>query len=88
MVYVTPFSKGTVKLTAEGTPSIDLALLSDERDLECIEKGLKVSMQIADDTEYAKCIKRWIMRPDEDLTEYIKANVDTLHHYAGTCKVY
>ncbi|GAA5801248.1 hypothetical protein EDC94DRAFT_629444 [Helicostylum pulchrum] len=87
MVYVTPFSKGTVKLTKERTPCIDLALLSDERDLECLEKGLKVSMQIADDTEYTKCIKRWIMRPDGDLTEYIKANVDTLHHYAGTCKM-
>ncbi|KAI8090618.1 hypothetical protein BDF21DRAFT_333273 [Thamnidium elegans] len=87
MVYLTPFSKGTVKLTAERTPSIDLGLLSDDRDLECMEKGLQLSMQIADDTAYTKCIKRWMMRPERDLKEYIKANVDTLHHYAGTCKM-
>jgi choline dehydrogenase-like flavoprotein len=90
MVYVTPFSKGSVKLTKQKTPCIDFALLQDERDLECLEKGLSASMEIANDQEYKdNCIKRWIMHPDIDggVTQYIKDNVDTLHHYAGTCKV-
>lgn len=88
MVYVTPFSKGSVTLTSEKEVCVDLGLLQDERDLECLEKGLAISMQIANDAEYKNhCIKRWIMRPDGDVRQYIKTHVDTLHHYAGTCKV-
>lgn len=90
MVYVAPFSKGSVTLSNERQPIIDMGLLKDERDLECLEKGLALSMKIAADADYEeKCVKRWIMHPDleGDVKQYIKDNVDTLHHYAGTCKV-
>jgi choline dehydrogenase len=93
MVYVTPFSKGSVTLNDDKTPCIDLGLLDDERDLECLEKGLLLSMRLADDAEYkTSCIKRWILHPGDNedknkVREYIKEHVDTLHHYAGTCKV-
>ncbi|KAI7875529.1 uncharacterized protein EV154DRAFT_526556 [Mucor mucedo] len=88
MVYITPFSKGSVTLTNEKEACVDLGLLQDERDLECLEKGLAVSMQIANDAEYKDhCIKRWLMYPETDVKQYIKTHVDTLHHYAGTCKM-
>ncbi|KAL9537004.1 hypothetical protein MBANPS3_012172 [Mucor bainieri] len=93
MVYIAPFSKGSVTLNPDGTPLIDLALLQDNRDLECLEKGLELSIKIADDEEYKEnCIKRWILHPYEseekqDIKQYIKDHVDTLHHYAGTCKM-
>lgn len=93
MVYIAPFSKGSVTLNSDRTPHIDLALLQDERDLQCIEKGLELSIKIADDEGYIKnCIKRWILHPykaeeKQDIKHYIKDHVDTLHHYAGTCKV-
>ncbi|KAK4518480.1 uncharacterized protein ATC70_008698 [Mucor velutinosus] len=93
MVYIAPFSKGSVTLNSDKTPRIDLALLQDDRDLECIEKGLELSIKIADDKEYKEnCIKHWILHPyqaekKQDIRQYIKDHVDTLHHYAGTCKM-
>ncbi|CEP08499.1 hypothetical protein [Parasitella parasitica] len=93
MVYIAPFSKGSVTLNPDKTANIDLGLLQDERDLECLEKGLQLSMQIANDEEYNKnCIKRWILHPyhtneKQDIRQYIRQHVDTLHHYAGTCKM-
>lgn len=89
LVYVAPFSKGSVTLTNEKTACVDFALLQDERDRECLEKGLEESMKIADDPEYTdNCVKRWILRPEiSDMKQYIKENIDTIHHYAGTCKV-
>lgn len=89
MVYVAPFSKGSVTLSGDRQLHIDLALLRDERDLECLEKGLQECMKIAQDDSYrTKCIKRWISYPEQGNTrDYIKKHVDTLHHYAGTCQV-
>ncbi|GAN03401.1 choline dehydrogenase [Mucor ambiguus] len=93
MVYIAPFSKGSVTLNPDRTPHIDLALLQDERDLQCLEKGLELSIKIADDKEYRdNCVKRWILHPykaaeKQEIKQYIKDHVDTLHHYAGTCKM-
>ncbi|KAI8356673.1 hypothetical protein BD560DRAFT_335556 [Blakeslea trispora] len=88
MVYVAPFSRGSVKLDNNKKPLIDFGLLKDERDLECLEKGLKLSMSIAKDEDYeSNCVKQWLMYPKDDIQHYIKENIDTLHHYAGTCKM-
>lgn len=89
MVYVAPFSKGSVTLDNNKQLHIDLALLRDERDLECIEKGILECIKIGNDDAYKNnCVKRWILHPgQEDTREYVKKNVDTLHHYAGTCQV-
>ncbi|KAI8640863.1 hypothetical protein BD408DRAFT_476534 [Parasitella parasitica] len=93
MVYLAPFSRGSVTLNPDKTANIDLGLLQDERDLECLEKGLQLSMQIADDQEYkSNCVKHWILHPyhkneKQDIKQYIRQHVDTLHHYAGTCKM-
>lgn len=96
MVYISPFSRGSVTLKSDKTPIIDLGLLQDERDLKCLEMGLELSMKIANDEEYKEnCIKRWVLHPyennnateNQDIKQYIKDHVDTLHHYAGTCKV-
>lgn len=92
MVYLAPFSRGSVTISSKEGICIDLGLLSDKRDLECIEKGLRLSFDIANDPIYRdSCVKRWIL-PAEDmdqlnLEEYIKENIETIHHYAGTCKV-
>lgn len=92
MVYLAPFSRGSVTISSKEDIYIDLGLLSDKRDLECIEKGLRLSFDIANDPIYRdSCVKRWIL-PAEDmdqlnLEEYIKENIETIHHYAGTCKV-
>ncbi|KAI9485362.1 MAG: GMC oxidoreductase-domain-containing protein [Benjaminiella poitrasii] len=93
MVYVAPFSTGSVSLNLDHTPKIDLGLLSDKRDLEVLEKGLALSMAIANNSNYKEnCVKRWLLYPDdinnrESVQSYIKEHVDTLHHYAGTCKM-
>lgn len=96
MVYIAPFSRGSVTLKSDKTPIIDLGLLQDERDLKCLEMGLELSMKIANDEEYKRnCIKSWVLHPyennnateNQDIKQYIKDHVDTLHHYAGTCKV-
>ncbi|CEG67535.1 hypothetical protein RMATCC62417_03948 [Rhizopus microsporus] len=92
MVYLAPFSRGSVTISSKEGICIDLGLLSDKRDLECIEKGLRLSFDIANDPIYRdSCVKRWIL-PAEDmdqlnLEEYIKENIETIHHYAGTCKM-
>ncbi|KAI8331622.1 hypothetical protein EDC96DRAFT_488988 [Choanephora cucurbitarum] len=90
MVYVAPFSRGSVKLDKAKAPLIDFGLLKDERDMECLEKGLKLSMSIAQDEDYQRhCVKEWLMYPEneQEIQTYIKDNIDTLHHYAGTCKM-
>lgn len=93
MVYLAPFSRGSVTLNKDRTPHIDVGLLTDERDLKCLELGLQLSMDIANNEEYRNnCVKQWILHPyntteKHDIKQYIKSHVDTLHHYAGTCKV-
>ncbi|KAI8080300.1 uncharacterized protein B0P05DRAFT_603794 [Gilbertella persicaria] len=93
MVLIAPFSRGSVRLSDDKSPLIDFGLLQDKRDLECLEKGLQLSMSIAKDPEYENnCVKQWIKYPEDEhdsrtLHQYIKENIDTLHHYAGTCKM-
>ncbi|CAO3704102.1 unnamed protein product [Rhizopus stolonifer] len=92
MVYLAPFSRGSITLSENQEVHIDLGLLQDERDMECLEKGLRLSFAIANDPIYKdNCIKRWIL-PSEgsnhaDIKRYIKEQVETIHHYAGTCKM-
>ncbi|KAI8973204.1 GMC oxidoreductase-domain-containing protein [Mycotypha africana] len=90
MVYVAPFSTGSITLSKEKELQIDLGLLKDDRDLECLEKGLSLSLKIANESEYKdSCVKRWLIYPqnERDIRQFILDNVETLHHYAGTCKM-
>ncbi|KAI9267396.1 hypothetical protein BY458DRAFT_512260 [Sporodiniella umbellata] len=92
MVLLAPFSRGSVTLTGTQDIQIDLGLLKDERDMECFEKGLRFSIDIANNSEYKNnCIKRWILPSESfdsiDLKRYIREQVETIHHYAGTCKM-
>ncbi|KAI8370553.1 uncharacterized protein BYT42DRAFT_595278 [Radiomyces spectabilis] len=85
LVLLAPFSRGSVKLG----PIVDPGLLQDERDVECFHKGLQYVLQIANDDAYKPNIKRWILAPTDDQSphEYIRQHIDSIHHYAGTCKM-
>ncbi|KAG0747409.1 hypothetical protein G6F57_000141 [Rhizopus arrhizus] len=92
MVYLAPFSRGSITLSDKQALCVDLGLLQDGRDMECLEKGLRLSFSIANHPTYKEsCVKRWILPSkdmnDIDVKQYIKEHVETIHHYAGTCKM-
>jgi choline dehydrogenase-like flavoprotein len=89
-----PFSRGTVSLKSKdpsAAPVIDPKYLSDERDLDLLVKGAKLTRSIMQ----GKAMKPYqhkemYLRGDEsdaELKEHIRARADTIYHPVGTCKM-
>lgn len=89
-----PESRGTVTLASgnpNDTPLIDPAFLEDERDLDVLVEGYKITERIMK----APAMARWIakdmftaeIKTDDDIRRIIRQRADTVYHPVGTCKM-
>lgn len=89
-----PESRGSVSLhSARGddAPRIDPNFLSDERDLEVLRAGVRLSHRIVDApplSDYAPRDRHAIdLEDDAALDALIRARADTVYHPVGTCRM-
>ena len=89
-----PFSRGTVSLASADPfdpPAIDPQYLSDERDLDLLVKGAKITRSImAGEPLKPFFHKQLYLRGDEsdsELADHIRQRADTIYHPVGTCKM-
>ncbi|MER5793387.1 GMC family oxidoreductase N-terminal domain-containing protein [Streptomyces sp. NPDC001980] len=89
-----PFSRGTVRL-ATGTPGapplLDPRYYSDRRDLDAMVSGLRTAREIGDapalaDWRGEEALPGPAVRDDEQLAAYLRRNLRSYSHYAGTCR--
>jgi len=92
---VVPYSRGQVRLKSKNPrdkPLIDPKYLSDKRDLECIVEGIKICRKVVDQKAFDG-IRGEELQPgpkiqsDEELRDWVIANVDTGYHPVGTCRI-
>lgn len=89
-----PYSRGTVGLKSgnpSDAPAIDPKYLSDERDLDLLLKGAKITRSIMQGDALKPYQHRELyLRGDEsdaELKEHIRKRADTIYHPVGTCKM-
>lgn len=89
-----PYSRGTVKLENNdplAAPKIDPQYLSDERDLDLMVKGAKITREILSGSAFKSYkLNELYLRGDEtdaELAEHIRNRADTIYHPVGTCKM-
>lgn len=90
-----PYSKGTVFLKSAdpmADPGIDPRFLSDDRDLQTMIKGARITREIFMQEPWAKYRHRELFGTDQaqsdaDWAEHIRARADTIYHPVGTCKM-
>ena len=86
-----PESRGSVtRATPTGGPVIDLGLLSDDRDMVRLLKGVRLARQILRQPPMARhglteIIPGDGVEDDAALRGYIRANARTVYHPVGTC---
>lgn len=86
-----PESRGSVtRKDMAGAPVIDLGLLSDDRDMARLVKGITLARQILRQGPMAQhglseIIPGNTVETDADLRAYIRANARTVYHPVGTC---
>ncbi|WP_171092667.1 MULTISPECIES: GMC family oxidoreductase [unclassified Ruegeria] len=90
-----PDSRGTVGLRSADpmdTPNIDPAFLSDDRDIETMIKGARMTRDILEAPALAKYRHKEMFgtdsaQTDADWEKHIRARADTIYHPVGTCKM-
>lgn len=89
-----PHSRGEVGLVAAdplAPPRIDPAFLSDERDLDLLVKGVKMTRRILEAPALRTFRHRELYlkgdESDEELAAHIRARADTIYHPVGTCRM-
>ncbi|NEY90141.1 GMC family oxidoreductase [Tabrizicola oligotrophica] len=86
-----PDSRGSVtRGGADGPPRIDLGLLTDDRDMQRLLKGVRLARQILRQGPMARHGLTEIIPGDNveseaELRAYIRANARTVYHPVGTC---
>jgi choline dehydrogenase len=89
-----PFSRGSLRLAGISPgahPLIDPAYYTDQRDVDIVVAGLRIAREIG----AAPALSPWCGRealpgPDvrgEELRTYIRTNLRSYSHYAGTCAI-
>jgi len=90
-----PYSRGSVRLASSdpaARPVIDPAYYSDQRDIDIVVAGLRIARDIG----AAPALSPWcggeaLPGPDvldtEDLRRYVRTNLRSYSHYAGTCAI-
>jgi choline dehydrogenase len=92
---IKPFSRGTLTLNPENTfgpPLIDPSYFSDERDIQTMIKGYRITEEILAQpafqpfrgTPYLPDKK---LTSDDEIADFLKTNCETLYHPVGTCKM-
>jgi choline dehydrogenase-like flavoprotein len=89
-----PYSRGTVRLAspdAAKAPLIDPAFLSDQRDMETLKAGVRLSHRIAESPALAAYGGRdrnnTALDDDAALEQLIRNRADTVYHPVGTCRM-
>jgi choline dehydrogenase-like flavoprotein len=89
-----PYSRGTVRLAsadAAVAPLIDPAFLTDDRDLETLKAGVRLTHRIVEAPSLAayKGKDRYVTAVDDDaaLEQLIRDRADTVYHPVGTCRM-
>lgn len=90
-----PESRGSVTLNSAdpfAMPAIDPAFLADDRDLETMIKGAKLTREILEAPALAKYRKKEMFgtenaKTDADWEQHIRSRADTIYHPVGTCKM-
>ena len=89
-----PHSRGRVGLHSSDpmqAPLIDPNYLSDERDLDVMIDGAKLTRRILEADALSSYREKDIFTSDvrtrEDWAEYIRSNADTIYHPVGTCRM-
>lgn len=94
-VALQPRSRGAITLASAdpcAPPLIDPRLVSDPDDLELLVHGVRLARRIAG----APALREWNggeLTPgagatsDDDLREFVRANVHTIYHPVGTCRM-
>jgi choline dehydrogenase len=92
---MTPFSRGSLRLasmTPGAHPVIDPGYYTDRRDVEIVVAGLRIARDIG----AAPALAPWRgmealpgpeVRAKEDLRSYVRINIRSYSHYAGTCAI-
>jgi choline dehydrogenase len=88
---VTPYSRGSVRLASPipgAHPVIDPAYYTDDRDVDIVLAGLRMAHEIG----AAPALSPWMGKaalpgPMDDLRQYIRTNLRSYSHYAGTCAI-
>ncbi|CAO3663173.1 unnamed protein product [Umbelopsis ramanniana] len=94
IVLLSPFSLGTVRLASSSPWSnalVDPKVLSDPRDVELYVAAFKKTLKIINQPEFSKYLKRKIqpgpLSTDEEIADYVRKEIVTTYHPAGTCKM-
>ena len=90
-----PYSRGTVSLASakpDDAPLINPNFLTDNRDLDTLIKGAKMTQNILNTPPLKKYQKREIYEVHSNLTDkeweqHIRNRADTIYHPVGTCKM-
>jgi choline dehydrogenase len=90
---MTPFSRGSLRLASDvpgAAPVIDPRYCTDARDVEMMVAGLRIAREIgrADALEPwrgAEALPGPGVAGDEQLRAYLRRNIRSYSHYAGTC---
>ena len=90
-----PYSRGTVSLASakpDDAPLINPNFLNDNRDLDTLIKGAKMTQNILNTPPLKKYQKREIYEVHSNLTDkeweqHIRNRADTIYHPVGTCKM-
>jgi len=90
-----PYSRGEVTLQSGdpiAAPAIDPKFLSDERDLETLIKGAKMSRDILETPPMLKYKHKELFGITDNMSNaewetHIRARADTIYHPVGTCKM-
>ena len=89
-----PHSRGTVRLGScdvRDDPAIDMGFLSDERDLDVLERGYRMTRQICE----APALAPWRGKElytdgtesSDELRDILRSRADTVYHPVGTCRM-
>ena len=90
-----PYSRGEVFLQSPdplAAPGIDPKFLSDNRDLQTMIRGARITREILLSEPMAKYRHKELFGVQDNLTdkqweEHIRARADTIYHPVGTCKM-
>ncbi len=89
-----PRSRGTVKLSGKNVNDpllIDPNFLGDERDLEDLVDGFKLTQRLLQSPALARLYKQDLftaqVKTEEQIREVLRNRVDTVYHPVGSCKM-
>ena len=94
-VLLRPESRGSVTLASSDphqAPLIDTNFLGDDADLEPLLRGMRIARKILDTPQMNKYQGKETLPgvnvdSDEELKAFIKANMTSVHHPGGTCRM-